>query len=100
MTQGIETRLDGSTLVVRIPMRFQRRGGRKRIVTPDGSELAPNSKPQPDGTLVKALARGWRWQRMLEGGVYASVTEISEAEKIKELHQQNPAARPAGARHR
>ena len=23
MTQGVETRLDGSTLVVRIPMRFQ-----------------------------------------------------------------------------
>ena len=51
---------------MRIPMRFQRRGGRKRIVAPDGSELAPSSKPQPDGTLVKALARAWRWQRMLD----------------------------------
>ena len=30
-------RLDVETLVVRIPMRFQRRGGRKRIVAPDGS---------------------------------------------------------------
>jgi hypothetical protein len=39
MSQGIETRLDGDTLVVRIPMRFQRRGGRKRIVTPNGSEI-------------------------------------------------------------
>jgi hypothetical protein len=28
MKQGIETRLDGETLVVRIRMRFQRRGGR------------------------------------------------------------------------
>ena len=28
----------------RIPMRFQRRGGRKRIVAPDGSELAPRDK--------------------------------------------------------
>jgi hypothetical protein len=43
--------------VVRIPMRFQRRGGRKRIVAPDGGELAPATKPQPDGTLCKALAR-------------------------------------------
>ena len=40
MIQGAETRLDGTTLVVRIPMRFQRRGGRKRIVAPDGSEIA------------------------------------------------------------
>ena len=55
MTHSAETRLDGDTLVVRIPMRFQRRGGRKRIVAPDGSELVPTSKPQPDGTLVKAL---------------------------------------------
>ena len=66
MIQSAETRLDGTTLVVRIPMRFQRRGGRKRIVAPDGSEIVPTTKPQPDGTLVKALARAWRWQRMLE----------------------------------
>jgi hypothetical protein len=45
---------------VRIPMRFQRRGGRKRIVARDGSAIVSSSKPQPDGTLVKALARAWR----------------------------------------
>ena len=80
------TRLEGSTLVVRIPMRFQCRGGRKRIVAPDGSELAPNSKPQPDGTLFKALARAWRWQRMLDDGVYASVSEIGDAEGISKSY--------------
>jgi hypothetical protein len=37
---------------------------------------------QPDGTLLKALARAWRWQRMLDEGVYTSVTETVEAEKI------------------
>jgi hypothetical protein len=82
MTQSAETRLDGTTLVVRIPMRFQRRGGRKRIVAPDGSEFVRTAKPQPDGTLVKALARAWRWQRLLEIGVYTSVTEIAEVERI------------------
>jgi hypothetical protein len=82
MMNGVEIRLDGSTLVVRIPMRFQRRGGRKRVVAPDGSELVPTTKPQPDGTLVKALARAWRWQRLLDTGVYTSVTEIAEAERI------------------
>ena len=55
MMPGVETNLEGTTLVVRIPMRFQRRGGRKRIVAPDGSQIVPTSKPQPDGTLVKAL---------------------------------------------
>jgi hypothetical protein len=54
MMMGVDTRLDGSTLVVRIPMRFQR-GGRKRIVAPDGSDIVPTSKPHPDSTLVKAV---------------------------------------------
>jgi hypothetical protein len=82
MIQGSETKFDGSTLVVRIPMRFQRRGGRKRIVAPDGSEIVPTSKPQPDGTLVKALARAWRWQRMLDEGRFASVRELADAERV------------------
>jgi hypothetical protein len=64
MTPSAETKLEGNTLVVRITMRFQRRGGRKRIVAPDGSAIVPTSKPQPDGTLVKALARAHRWQRV------------------------------------
>jgi len=86
MTQGVETRLEGDTLIVRIPMRFRRRGGRKRIVTPDGSAIVPSSKPQPDGTLVKALARAWRWQRMLDDGVYASVSDIGDAENISKSY--------------
>ena len=81
MTRGVETTLDGETLVVRIPMRFQRRGGRKRIVAPAGARSA-NSKPQPDGTRFKALARAWRWRRLLDEGQFASVRELAEAERI------------------
>jgi hypothetical protein len=82
MTLGAETRLEGTTLVVRIPMRFQHRGGRKRIVAPDGSQIVLASKPQPDSTLVKALARAWRWQRMLESGEYGTLAELADAERI------------------
>ena len=83
---SVETRLEGSRLVVHIPMRFQRRGGRKRIVAPDGSEIAPTSRPQPDGTLIKALARAWRWQKLLDEGVYASVSDIGDAENISKSY--------------
>jgi hypothetical protein len=83
---GVQTRLEGTTLVVRIPMRFQQRGGRKRIVSPDGSAIVPASKPRPDGTLVKALARAWRWQRMLDAGVYSSVSDIGDAENISKSY--------------
>jgi hypothetical protein len=86
MIQNAETRLDGTTLVVRIPMRFQRRGGRKRIVAPDGSAIVPSSKPQPDGTLIKALARAWRWQRMLDDGIYTTVSDIGDAENISKSY--------------
>ena len=67
---------------MRIPMRFRRRGGRKRIVAPDGSEIVPATKPQPDGTLIKALARAHRWQRMLENGEYGTVAELADAKRI------------------
>jgi hypothetical protein len=46
-------------------------------VTPN--ELLPASKPRPDGTLVKALARAWQWQHMLDNCVYGSISEIGDA---------------------
>src|SRR4029453_16214731 len=51
-----------------------------------GSEIVPSSKPQSDGTLIKALARAWRWQRTLDDGAYASVSEIGDAENISKSY--------------
>ena len=84
--EHVETRLDSSTRIVSIPIRFQRRSGRKRIVAPDGSAIAASSRPQPDGTLLKALARAWGWQRMLDEGVHTSVSEIGDAEGISKSY--------------
>jgi hypothetical protein len=61
---------------------LSRQRGHKRIVAPDGSAIVPTSKPQADGTLVKALARAWRWRRPLDEGQFASVRELAEAERI------------------
>ena len=69
-------------MVVHIPMRLGKQRGRKRILAPDGAELTPVAHPQPDTVLVKALARAWRWQKLLDKGVYSSLTDISETEKI------------------
>jgi hypothetical protein len=73
-------------LGLRIPMCCQRRGGRKRIVAPDGSAIVPSSNPRPDGSLVKALARAWRWQRQLDQEVYSSVSDIGDAENISKSY--------------
>jgi hypothetical protein len=44
--------------------------------------LRCGSSRSPTGTLVKALARAWRWQRLLDDGAYASVSDIGDAENI------------------
>lgn len=74
---------DGRTLIVTIPMRLGRRAGRKLIVAPDGSEVAdlPRAK-HADETLVRMLAKAWRWQQWLEGGRYRSIRELAEAERV------------------
>ena len=72
---------DGSTITVFLPIAWRRRGGRKVIVAPPGcDDWAP--PPRIDNTLVKALARAHRWQRLLEGGEYATLAEMADAERI------------------
>jgi hypothetical protein len=36
--------------------------------------------------VVKAVARAWRWQRLLDDGVYSSVSEIGDAENISKSY--------------
>ena len=83
-TQGTGTNwtLDGETITAFIPMAWKRRGGQKVIIAPDGSDAWAPTKARPDETLIRALARAHRWNRMLEKGKYGSATEIAEAEKI------------------
>jgi hypothetical protein len=72
---------DVETVTIRIPMRLQRRGGRKLIVTPEGA-VAPPPKPRRDETLVKALVRAHRWRRRIESGKAKSITDLAEHEGV------------------
>jgi hypothetical protein len=71
---------DGETITVHVPMTFRKRGGRKTVVTPDGAPWAP--RPQVDTALVKALARAFRWRRMLDEGLCGTIGELAKREKI------------------
>ena len=73
--------LEVDTLTIRIPMRLQRRGGRKLIMTPEGS-AAPARKPSRDETLVKALVRAHRWRRQIECGRAKSITDLAEQKGV------------------
>jgi len=73
-----------ATVTVRAPFAIRKRGGRKVIVTPDGA-VAPQPEARPariDNALVKALARAFRWRRMLESGDYGSITDLARTERI------------------
>lgn len=66
------------TITVYVPFRVVKRGGRKEMHLPEG--VTPPRRA--DNTLVKALARAFRWKRMLETGAFANVTEMAEREGI------------------
>lgn len=68
-------------LTVRVPLAIRKlRGGRKLVLTPGG--VAPRGVSAADTTLVKALARAFRWRRMMETGRYGTINELAAAEKI------------------
>jgi len=68
-------------LTVRVPLAVRKqRGGRKLVLMPGG--IASRGSSAADTTLVKALARAFRWRRMMEAGRYATLNELAAAEKI------------------
>ena len=68
-------------LTVRVPLAVRKpRGGRKLVLMPGG--MAPGGSSAADTTLVKALARAFRWRRMMETGRFATINELAAAEKI------------------
>jgi hypothetical protein len=73
--------LEVDTLTIRIPIRLQRRGGRKLIITPEGAAV-PRPKPRRDETLIKALVRAHRWRRRIESGQAKSITDLAEQEGV------------------
>src|SRR4051794_8135208 len=71
------------SFTVHVPMTFCRRGGRKIIVAPDGTAIAATPpRFRVDNTLVKALARGFRWRRLLDNGTYSTIKEVAAKERV------------------
>ena len=71
-----------NTITVRVPLTLKKRGGRKLIITPGGGEAKGKVETSGDPSLVKALARAFRWRGMLESGAFATIQELAAAEKI------------------
>jgi hypothetical protein len=78
-----------TSVTVSVPLTIRRRGGRKQIIGPEGAVARPGDNGagvvpvHGDPALIKALARGFRWRRMLEEGRYASISEMAKAEGVE-----------------
>ena len=85
MTASITPAPDGSYVDVFVPISFKRFGGRKTIVAPDGSQLAPDRSKATDRTLIKALSRAYRWQKLLDEKVTPADADKKYVELVEEL---------------
>ncbi len=77
---------DGRTVTIRIPLSFRNRGGRKLVLAPEGAVSWAPMRKRVDNAMVKAIARAFRWRKLLETGVYGTVEEIAAAEKINDSY--------------
>jgi hypothetical protein len=72
---------NATSITVRVPLKIRRRPGRKMVVTPVAREGTVPTRADP--ALVKARARAFRYQRLLDEGRYASISEMAAAERIE-----------------
>lgn len=73
-----------TSITVRVPLKIRRRPGRKTVVTPMPTATARAFIPaRVDPALLKALARAFRYQRLLDEGRYSSISEMAAAERIE-----------------
>ncbi|MCA3575638.1 MAG: hypothetical protein IOC86_17085 [Aestuariivirga sp.] len=74
--------MNDQTVTVTVPFAIRKRGGRKLVITPDGVAAVAAPRARVDSALLKALARGFRWRKLLETGDFSTIEEIAEAENI------------------
>ena len=72
------------TMTVHVPVSFRQRSGRKALVSAGGTAVTPTSASRSTyyPAAVKALARAFRWRKLIESGVHATIDEIASTEGI------------------
>lgn len=78
---------DVDIITIHIPITFKRRGGRKLVLSADGSPVEPvPTDPTVDGTMLASLIKAFRWRRRIEHGNAASITDLAEQEKVTDAY--------------
>jgi hypothetical protein len=74
---------EAASITVRVPLKIGRKAGQKTVVIPVKAEGDDTVRTIADPALVKAMARAFRYQKLLDEGRYASITEMAGAERIE-----------------
>ena len=64
-------------LIVRVPVKFSHVSGRKKIETSHPTEFQTNSP------ILRAIARGMAWLRMLDEGKVSSIHDLADTLKLE-----------------
>ena len=86
----VEIARDRRTVTVTVPLNLVQRGGRKVVLAPDDAPAWVPRLAPVDNSLIHALVRGHRWQRMLENGTYNSAATIAQ-----DLYERSTGRPPA-----
>ena len=79
-----------SHITVRVPLKIRRRPGRKTMVSLGAGQDGRSIATKADPALVKALARAFRYQKLLDEGRYASISEMAAGERIERGYLGTP----------
>lgn len=71
---------DTEIVTVHVSFHIRKRGGRKEMILPDA---ALTKHRHVDNTLIKGLARAFRWKRMLDTGACPTLGDLA-------AHGQSP----------
>lgn len=72
MPKRIFETLENGNISVTIPLVFRSVANRRKIITPDSAQ--PGSEP-----MILAIARGRRWQALIDEGRFANATELARS---------------------
>ena len=77
-------------LIVRVPVKFSHVSGRRKIETSHPTEFQTNSP------ILRAVARGMAWLKMLDEGKVSSIHDLADTLKRERKYVRAPACAPLG----
>lgn len=79
MTTRTSLKDNTGTIVVNVPLKIKGRSGRKEVILaeePDGG-VHTHFRPAHQEALVIVIARAYRWQKLLDEGKFASISDLA-----------------------